>query len=179
MKKPYIVIRNIVTISIIMLIFACSNVGKNITIHAETDPDTDFSKYETYSWFAISEIVRDEFGQWEPPEFEVDEVVMDLISKEMNERGLTAVKEDPDLILGFAAGIDMDNWEMKKDPEKKLVTLQNIPRGALVIVIADVKSGYPVWVSIAVREGEVDSGSDAVQKRIEYAIDKMFDELPK
>ena len=56
------------------------------------------------------------------------------------------------LIVAFAAGIDMASMDIKVDPESQLETLENVPRGALVLILIDATTSKAVWAGIATGE---------------------------
>ena len=163
-----------------MLVSACaSNLTKDIEVLAKSRPNVDFSAYKTYAWMETAEIVNDPAGQWEPPQFDADAEVKRLVNGELHQRGMTEVNSNPELLVTFVAGIDMQSLELREDPEdKKLETLQNIPKGALVVVLADAEARVPVWAGVATADVGQQTSSDAVRKRLDYAITEMFKGLP-
>ena len=67
-----------------------------------------------------AQIVNDPLGKWEPPGFDADAEIKFLIDRELRKRGMSQNSIDPDLVVVFAAGIDMDALELKVDPETKI-----------------------------------------------------------
>jgi len=163
-----------------VLVSACAtNQTKDIEVLAKARPNVDFSAYKTYAWLETAEIVNDPAGQWEPPQFDADAEVTRLVNGELHKRGMTEVSSNPELLVTFVAGIDMQSLELREDPEdKKLETLQNIPKGALVVVLADAGARVPVWAGVATADVGQQTSSDAMRKRLDYAISEMFKGLP-
>ena len=92
---------------------------------------------------------------------------------------MTENGENPDLIVAFAAGIDMDNLEVVKNAENTLDTLKNIPKGSLMIILVDAISGEPIWVGAAVADIQENTDIDTTKMRLDYAVTQMFKKLPK
>ena len=81
---------------------------------------------------------------------------------------------NPDMIVGYAAGIDMEALQLVEDKEAKLQVLQNVPTGSLVIVLIDGNTGNPVWASAAVANVQQEISTADVRKRLDYAVTQMF-----
>lgn len=163
-----------------VLVSACaSNLTKDIEVLAKARPNVDFSAYKTYAWLETAEIVNDPAGQWEPPQFDADAEVTRLVNGELRKRGITEVTSNPELLVTFVAGIDMESIELREDPkDEKLETLQNIPKGALVVMLADAGARVPVWAGVATADVAQQTSSNAMRKRLDYAISEMFKGLP-
>jgi hypothetical protein len=165
---------------ILIFITSCSiTPTKDIEIDATADPKVSFSGYKTYSWLAAAQIVYDPEGQWEPQNVDIDAEVQFMINNELRKRGIAETGNNPDMLVAYAAGVDMTSLGLKENPETKEKLLENIPRAALIIALIDADTGYVIWLGEAV--GEVQQGADenTVRARIEYAISKMFGLLPR
>lgn len=91
---------------------------------------------------------------------------------------MSEVSNNPDLLVAYALGVDMDALELKTDPETKLESLENVPQTGLVVMLIDADTGFVNWVSVAT--GEMKNLEPEIQKkRLEYVVDAMFKELPK
>ncbi len=89
------------------------------------------------------------------------------------------VKTNPDMIIGFIAGIDMAALELAENPEKTMTILQNVPKGALALVFVDASTGYPIWIGKAVGDIQQKPNTETVRKRLDYAVSEMFKLLPR
>lgn len=158
---------------------ACaSTLTKDIKVEAESNPGFDISQYKTYAWLGSAQVVNDPQGQWEPPEFDADSELRWLMDRELRGRGMSEVTRNPDLIIAFAAGVDMAALELKEDPRKNINMLQRIPKGALVVLFIDGNTGNPVWAGSAIGNIHEEISSADVKKRLDYAVTRMFDLLP-
>jgi hypothetical protein len=150
--------------ALLLLLAGCaSSVTKDIIVDAEADPKISFSGYTSYTWLGSAAIVFDPEGRWEPP----------------RARGMVEDSVDPDLIVAFAAGIDMSSMEIDIDPESNLTTLENVPLGALTVILVDAKTGLAIWAGIATAEIQENPDQETIKKRLEYAVNSMFKKLPK
>ncbi len=158
---------------------ATQQLTQDIEVTTKQRPGVDISRYRTYAWLETSQIVNDPMGQWEPPDFDSDAEVKRLIDRELARHGVTMSADEPDMLVTFVAGIDMLSMELREDPDKDgKQTLQNIPKGALVVVLADAESRVRLWVGVAAGDIGKQPDSSTVQHRLDYAITEMFRDYP-
>ena len=117
---------------------------------AEADPTIKFSGYKTYAWLGSASIVYDPAGKWEPPQFDADTEIKFLIDSELRKRGMSEDTTNPEMIVVFAAGIDMAAMREEVDPNSNIAALQNVPQGALTVVLIDSLTGVPVNTMIGI-----------------------------
>ena len=158
----------------------CASVStKDIKIDAQSDPKANFSGYKTYAWLGAAAIVNDPYGQWEPPQFDADAEIKFLIDREMRKRGMTEDTVNPDLIVAFAAGIDMEALGIKTDPNSQSDMLKKVPQGGLAVVLADSQTGFAIWAGTAVAQLQENPDTETVKARLDYAVSRMFKKLPR
>ena len=176
MNKNYVLL----FVLVFVLLSGCASVPtKDIQVDAQADPKADFSGYRTYTWLGSAAIVNDSYGQWEPPAFDADAEIKYLMDPELRKRGMSENSADPDLIVAFAAGINMDALGLKVDPETKMDMLANVPRGGLVVVLLDRDTGFVVWVGVATAEIQESPDAQTVKARLDYAVTRLLKKLPK
>ena len=170
-----------ITLFAAMLFIAgcASSVTKDIMVDAQADPKVDFKGYATYTWLGSAAIVYDPDGKWEPPQFDADAEIKFLIDRELRKRGMSEDSLNPDMIVAFAAGIDMEIMEIDIDPKSDLVVLENVPMGALTVILVDANSGLAIWAAVATAEIQQSPDQDTIKKRLDFAVTGMFKELPK
>lgn len=156
------------------LISSCVTLTNDIEVETHASPDADFSAYKSYAWAGSAQIVFDPIGQWEQPTLDTDEEVKFNINRELRNKGLFEVSNDPDLLVAFAAGVDMTTLELKEDPNAKKPVLTNVPKAALVVALIDAHTGYTVWLGYAEGRVQKQQSIENIQKRIDYAVSTMF-----
>ena len=170
----------LLTLAFFMMLAACTTAPtKDITVDAEADPKASFSGFKTYAWLASAQILNDPEGQWEPKGIDIDAEVESIINSELQKRGIAKVSTDPDMMVAYAAGVDMTTLGLKENPETGEKLLQNIPGAALVVALIYADTGYVIWIGEAVGEVQQNADEATVRARIEYAIREMFRLLPK
>jgi hypothetical protein len=168
----------VITLSFFLL-SACATIPtKDITIDTDADPKVAFSGYKTYEWLAAAGILNDPEGNWEPPGVDVDAEIKFLIDRELRKRGMTETNRKSDLYVAYVIGVDMDALKLKENPEAKVSTLQNVPGGALLVVLIDARTTYAVWAGLATAEIQQDMDMETRKKRLDYVIANMLKELP-
>ncbi len=152
----------------------CATVTKDIKVDTETRGGADLTRYKTYAWIGSAQIINDPRGQWEPPQLDADAEIRWLIDRELRKKDMIEVTTKPDLLVGFAAGINMEALELVADPKTGADSMQNVPKGALVVVLADAATRVPVWVGTAVGDIQEKPSVEMARKRLDYAVTKMF-----
>ncbi len=164
----------------VILLSSCASIHtSDIKIDAQADPKANFSGYTTYAWMGAASIINDPYGQWEPPAFDADSEIKFLIDRELRKRGMSENSANPDALVYFAAGINMEALELLVDPEANIDLLTTIPKGALVISLADGKSGQVIWVGAATGEVQESPDTSTVKARLNYAVKNLMKQLPK
>jgi len=171
-------LNKIVSISSIVIVAffmsSCATLTQDINVETHVHPGVDFSSFKSYAWVGSAQIVFDPVGQWEQPTLDTDEEVKFNINRELRNKGLIEVKKDPDLLVAFAAGVDMTFLELKEDPESKKEVLTNVPKAALVIALIDAKTGYTVWLGFAEGDVQEQQTIENIRARIDYAVTEIF-----
>jgi len=172
--------KNYFFLILVMFVAACTSVPtKDINIDVQADSRANLSGYKSYAWLGSAAIVNDSSGQWEPPGFDADAEIKYLLDRELRARGKSESSTAPDMIVAFAAGIDMDALDLKMDPETKIDKLENVPQGGLVVVLVDSSTGFVVWIGIATAEIQDNVDAATVKARLDYAVTQMMRQLPK
>ena len=165
---------------VVMLLSGCASTPtKDIEVDAQADPKANFSGYKTYAWLGSAAIVNDLYGRWEPPAFDSDAEIKYLIDRELRKRGKMQNLNNPDMIVAFAAGIDMEALGLKVDPKTKIDMLENVPQGGLLVVLVDSKSGFVIWAGMATGEVQQNPDTETIKARLDYAVTQLFKKLPK
>ena len=171
---------HVLSLLAVTLLVGCSSVPtKDIAVDAQADPKANFGGYKTYAWLGSAAILNDPYGQWEPPAFDADAEVKYLIDRELHKRGMSQNSITPDVIVAFAAGIDMDALELKVDPKGNIKTLANVPRGGLVIALVDSDTRFVIWTGVATADVQKRPDAKTVKARLEYAVTRLLRMVPK
>ncbi len=150
----------------------------DIAIGTAADKKVDFRGYESYAWFVGAGILRDPEGKWEPPGFDADAEIRFLVDRELRKRGMTETSGNPDFLVAYVLGIDMTALKLEEDPETKIYDIENIPKGALVIMLIDPESRRAIWIGKATAQPEEKMDMETRKKRLDYVITKMLKQLP-
>ncbi len=166
-------------ISLSVLVSGCVTVPvSDIEIATDADPKVNFSAYKSYAWLGSAQILNDPQGKWEPPGFDADAVITALIDRELTRRGMVETDSYPDMLVAYALGVDMGMMKIKKDRAANVDVLENVPSGALAVLLIDPETEFVTWAGVAM--AELQNHSDEIaKKRLNYAITQMFKQLPK
>jgi hypothetical protein len=173
-------LRILIAAGIIVAVAACSTVPtKDIEVTTDADPTVNFGGFQTYGWLGATGMVRDAEGRWTAPPFDIDARIQYLIDQQLGKRGITQNNANPNLLVVYGIGIDMDNLDLKTDKATDELRLNNVPAGALMIVMVDDRTGALVWVATATADIQEGADEETMKKRLEFAVNEMFKELPE
>ncbi|MHC4553145.1 MAG: DUF4136 domain-containing protein [Planctomycetota bacterium] len=162
-----------------LLLTGCSSSVQtdDIRIATQTNPKVNMSGYKTYAWVGSAAVLRDPSGKWEPPEFDADTEIKFLIDRELRSLGLSENVTVPDVVAAFAVGVDTEALDLKIDPETEMEVAENVPSGALLVVLVDPVSGYVVWAGAATAELMETPDTEMAKARLDYVVTEMFKDL--
>ena len=160
-------------ISVIAL-SSCATLTSDIEVEGQTDPDINLNNYRSYAWAGSAQIIFDPIGQWEQPTLDTDEEVRFVVNRELRNRGLNQVEQNPDLLVVFSAGVDTTVLELKEDPKQDRKVVTNVPKAALIIALIDADTGYVVWSGYAMGNAQEQQTIENIRKRIDYAVSEIF-----
>ena len=169
----------IILIGFLLLGTACASVTRDIQVSAESDPKTNMSGYKTYDWLGSAQLLYDPEGKWEPRDVNLDSEIKILIDQELRKRDIFKTNNYPDMIIGYAAGVDMTALGLVENKKTKMEILENVPKAALALILVDAETGYPIWVGAAEGNVQEQPSNEVVRKRLKYAVKKMFKLLPR
>ena len=157
---------------------ASTTLTKDIDVNTQSAPGVDINKFKSYAWIATAQILNDPQGQWEPRAFDADAEIQFLIDRELRKRAVSQVDLNPDMLVAYIAGVDMEALELKEDPKQDMEVLQNNPKGALAVLFISPVNGKTLWAGVAVANVEGKRNSGETKKRLDFAVSEMFRKLP-
>ena len=180
-KEPLMKKHLLAIATLLVFISGCAStsVTKDIMIETDVDPKANLSGYKSYTWLGAAAILFDEQGQWKAPQFNVGTEIKFLVDRELRAAGMSEDAVNPDLVVAYSVGIDMDSMEIKTDPENDLEVLKNIPQGGLTVILVDAQTGLAVWAGVARAELQDTPTIETSKKRLDYAVSEMFSKLPR
>jgi len=152
----------------------------DIRVHSAVDSKSNIAGYKSYAWDLSAGVIQDRTGMWVPKDMDTQAEVQFLIDKKLRDRGMTVAQSSPDLLVSLLIVADVKQVEEIKAKRGEAVTgLDPVGQGALLVELVDSQTGHTVWLGAA--EGNV-RGSNSVEvskQRLAYAVDKLFDGLPR
>lgn len=162
-----------------VMLNGCTNaLTSDIDIDSQAAPGFQVSAYNTYTWLAAAQILNDPDGQWEPRGFDADAEIQFLINRELRKHGVTEVAENPDLLVAYIAGVDMEALDLDEDAESDLEMMKTSPQGALMILLIDARNGRAVWGALATGDVEGRRSEEEARARLDFAVTQMLARLP-
>jgi len=160
------------------LLTACSTVStQDIKVEAESDPKANLAAYHSYVWLGALGVLNDPEEKWQPTDVDLAGDIKYLIDRELRKHKIFGAKEKADLGVAYFLGVDMDAMQLKNDPETQVDVLENVPKGALVVTLVDMKTGYVVWLGSAKANIIKQFKAEVARERLDYSISTMFKNL--
>jgi hypothetical protein len=152
---------------------------KGVTVDTAAVSDVNFSAFHTYAWGGSAAIIRDPNKEWTAPDLNIGAEITYLIDRELRRRGMTEVTSDPDLLVYYGVGVDMDAMHVVEPAGEDAQRIERVPTGGLLVVLADPKNDEAVWAGGAQAELLEEPDADAVKARLDYANTTMLAKLPR
>jgi hypothetical protein len=173
-------IMSVAALSAGLCLSCASTPTSDIRVHSAADAKANIAAYKSYAWDLNAGVIQDRTGAWVSKDIDVQSEVQFLIDKKLRDRGMTQAQSSPDLLVALLILADVKELQQLKDKHGEVVgTLDPVGNGALVVELVDSQTGKTVWLSAA--EGEVrgSNTTEVAKERLAYAVDKMFEKLPK
>lgn len=165
--------------AVALLASGCMSSGyKDITVQTEAEAKTNFDGYSSYMWVAAAAVLRDPDAEWTPPDVDISAEITFLVNRELRERDMSEVAVGPDLLVMFGLGIDMKNIAEVVNAEDGSTSFENVPEGAVVVVMTDPQTGKVVWIGSAKSEIKGERTTNDQRERLDWAISEMFEQSP-
>jgi len=160
------------------LLTACSTVStQDIKVETQSAPKANLVAYHSYVWVGALGVLNDPQEKWQPTEVDLAGDIKYLIDRELRKNEIFGVKEGADLGVAYFLGVDMDTMQLKENPETKKSILENVPKGALLVTLVDMETGYVIWMGVAQADIAKTFQAEVARERLDYAISKMFKNL--
>ena len=141
------------------------------TVRVKWERDTDFSKYETYTW-------RDEPA--DDINDQIDEIIVGHIDGVMSVNGIFRDDLEPDLLVTYYGSAEesfgIEGGYRADWSAAGAVTIETHREGTLVVDIVDVAQNKVVWRGIA--SGTIQREARKNRSLVTNALTKMFDSFP-
>jgi hypothetical protein len=160
---------------------ACSSVPtSDIKVHSALDAKANMKGYKSFAWVESGGVLLDRTGVWVAKDIDTHAEVVFQVDKALRARGLQVSKEKPDLMVALLfVGDVKDVQEIADKRGAALSKFDAVGEGALLVELIDAETGKSVWLGAA--EGEIRQSRSVEdgKKRLSYAVDKMFSQLPR
>jgi len=185
-ESRHLIGKRLVRLAVIALlasvVSACSSASatSDIQIHSALDQKANLAGYKSFAWHTSETVLHDSTGVWVPRDADTQSEIEFLVDKGLREKGLTVVKEQPDLFVSLMIVADVnDVQEIEKTRGDALSSFDPVGQGALLVELIDAQTGKTVWMGGAEGELRQSRTPEETKQRLAYAVDKMFTKLPR
>ena len=160
----------------LLTLSGCGSTTKDIKVASKTSSKVNLEGYKTYAWLPIANVLIDEKAEFKGRGYSVNDYIESQINKSLLNSERTLDKENPDFVVSYILGVDMDAMKEKLDEEGKKY-LENVSEAAIVIVLMDTQTQKVIWAGSAETNLHQEVSDEESKKRIKYAIEKMFSDF--
>lgn len=173
-----ILMRRLVSSAVFLFVAVCAY-GQQV--HYNYDRAANFAAYKTYQWVDIS-------GGAVPDQL-VDQAIKQAIDEQLAQKGLTKVEKDPDLYIGYRAGVVLEksisvqrsggpHFGSPWDFDTAHGQTSTVPVGLLLVDIYDREKKQLVWRGDAAKTIDLKKDPDKNYKNLQKAMAKLFKNYP-
>ena len=148
----------------------------DIKVASQKSSKADLSGYKSYAWFVSANVLVDDNAQYVARGYDVDAYVKNAIQQQLDKKGKLEDNSEPDFLLSYISGLNMDSVIEKVDEEGKAY-LKTLPKTAIAVVMIDGSNGRLIWTGVAKGEFLDKLSDEESRERIDYAIKKMFSDF--
>jgi hypothetical protein len=157
----------------LMTMSGCSVATSDIEVSSKTSPKVNLEGYKTFAWLPVANVLMDQNMQYEGRGYDVNDYMESQINKALLNADKTVSQDNPDFLVTYVLGADMDAMKERVDDEGKKI-LENIPQAAIVALCLDAKTLKVIWAGSAEADIKNKATDEETQARIRYAVEKMF-----
>jgi hypothetical protein len=168
-----------IVVFVTLTTLGCASPFKDVRVETQANPKVNFDGYRSYAWGVAAALVRDPNREWAPPNLDIAGEIKFLVNRELRAKGMTEVFDSPDVLVIYAVGVDMKALDVVDDPKDDSVQFKEVPKGGLMVILADPESRSVMWVGSAVADIMEEPTAELGEKRLDYAVKKMFKNLPR
>lgn len=136
-------------------------------------------RFPGYAWAPGVATLSDPAGIWTAPTFDVEQVLRDSIGRELAQRGMRFATGQPDALVRYRIAVVIREVPLRASPGAEPAAL-DVSTAELVVEIFDARTGAPLWLGRANAAASAEGRpSDEVRARIDHAVKKMFEAMPR
>ncbi len=161
--------------------------SSSITVDADKQLNTDFSKYKTFAWASQvdSKLAP---GVYFLGDLALKERIRNAVGYEMEARGYQKIRQTPDLLVNFRvfdqaatikgySGYGTTYWGNQEVRQAEDTTSFQVQPGTLIVNVVDTKTGAIVWRGFA--SGLIDNSVfEKREDKIKEAVHLIYNQYP-
>jgi hypothetical protein len=171
-------------VTIAMLMVGCNP----IYVNYDYDKDADFAKYQTFSWMELPEIVPQNPAQAQKSNPLLAKRIRSGVNDQLVSKGLKHLERGGDFLVIYYldpkqmllvqqnAYSGMDMWANSR--VGGAITTKEITEGTMIIDLLDGQTKELVWRGMAENARRDDAPPEQLNKTIDDAIVKLFENYP-
>lgn len=157
---------------------AASALTADIKTSAQVDQKVRFAGVKSYAWFETEATMDDSLNRWKGVGFDIPAEIQFLIERELRERGVVQVDDEPDVFIGFVAAATVDHFEQVQRRGGQVPDVEGVGESSLVIELIDADTEHTIWVGVAQGETQTGRTDEQVRARLDYMVTELLKQLP-
>lgn len=161
------------------LVAGCAASTRDIQVASLPMNGFSAGRFPSYAWAPGVATLSDPAGIWTAPAFDVEQVLRDSIGRELAQRGMRFATGQPDALVRYRIAVVIREVPLRASPGAEPEAL-DVSTAELVVEIFDGRTGAPLWLGRANAAASAEGRpSDEVRARIDHAVKKMFEAMPR
>lgn len=163
-------------------IVSCSS----MKVKYDRDTRVDLSTVRTYAWFEKPESYPDSADEALMKNTLLDKRIKKAVNVQLISLGLQIEDEDPDVLIDYHVSlkdkVEVHNlpsyWGRRYRYGSHITYVDEYKEGTIIIDVLDAKSEELIWRGIAISKMDEEPDPRDLEKAINKAVKKMFENLP-
>jgi hypothetical protein len=160
-----------------LVIFSgCGAKTGDIEVATQTNAKVNLDGYTSYAWLATADLMIDKNDAFKKRSYNVHEFIQSKITKELLNEDKIETSSNPDFLVSYVVGVDMDAVKKSVDDDGKAY-LENIPEAGLAILLIDPSNQRVIYAGSAETNLDESATDEESKERIVYAIEEILDDI--
>lgn len=166
-------------LAVVALLAGCAASPQDIQVASLPMNGFVATRFPGYAWAPGMAALSDPAGIWTAPAFDVEQALRGAIGRELAARGMRLATGQPDALVRYRIAVAIRQVPLRASAGAEPAAL-DVSTAELVVEIFDGRGGAPLWLGRANAAASAEGRPAAeVRARIDYAVEKMFETMPR
>ena len=161
--------------TLLLLAASCTSVVGDIRTASHKFDDTNVRALKTYQWDLSMTARKDTTGTWATSDYDLNLALRRAVDKELAGRGYRQVESGADMRVALLLLASREEAAAAQARAADADSDGTLTEGALLVEISHGATGRLLWRGAARSESKKINSAAEVERRIDYAVSRMFE----